>query len=208
MLLNLILIALSAFLLSLLIILLFKKLTLKYNLLVSQGIPHIGGIAVGVSFILTSLSVFLALGVLPKESIGIIVAASLMLVFGIIDDLRELSITAKLLVQLIATCLLVLFGVKTQIVYIGNTLNILITLLWVLAITNAFNHLDIIDGLAGATAAIIGLAFLYLSLLSSDLKVIILALSLSGAIFGFLLYNLPPAKIYMGNAGSHLLGLS
>jgi UDP-GlcNAc:undecaprenyl-phosphate GlcNAc-1-phosphate transferase len=206
MLINSLLIAACAFLLSLFFILLLKKVTLKYNLLVSGGIPHIGGIAVGLSFILSSLSVFLALSILPKEALGLIIASALVLIFGIIDDLHELSVTAKFFVQLAATCLLILFGVRTQIVYIGNTLNILITVLWVLGITNAFNHLDIMDGLAGSTAAIIGIAFLYLSFLGSDIKIIILALSLTGGIFSLLLYNLPPAKIYMGNSGSHLLG--
>ena len=203
---NFVLIVLSAFLLSLFFILLLKKASLKYNVLVSQGIPHIGGIAVGLAFILSSLSVFLALNILPKQALGVIIASSLILIFGIIDDLHELSVTAKFLVQLTCAFILILFGVRTQIVYIGNTLNILITLLWVLGITNAFNHLDIIDGLAGSTAVIIGAAFLYLSILGYDMKTVTLALSLTGAILGFLLYNLPPARIYMGNSGSHFLG--
>lgn len=206
MLIDCLLITSSAFLLSLFIILLFRKITRKYSLLVLQGIPHIGGIAIGVSFILTAVSVLLALRILPKESIGIISASALVLVFGIIDDLRELSVTAKFIVQLAATFILILFGVRTQIVYIGNILNILITVLWILGITNAFNHLDIIDGLAGSTAAIIGAAFLYLSILGYDMKTVTLALSLTGAILGFLLYNLPPARIYLGNSGSHFLG--
>lgn len=206
MLIDYLLIALSAFLFSLFIILVLRKITLKYNLLVFQGIPHIGGIAIGLSFILTAISVLLALRILPRESIGIISASSLILTFGIIDDLHELSVTAKFLVQLGATLILIMSGVRTQIVYIGNILNIAVTLLWVMGITNAFNHLDIMDGLAGSAAAIITAAFLYLSLLSLDIKIIILALALIGGVFSFLIFNLPPAKIYMGNAGSHFLG--
>jgi UDP-GlcNAc:undecaprenyl-phosphate GlcNAc-1-phosphate transferase len=199
-------IAAFAFLSSLFLLFLFKKLSLRYNLLVSGGIPHIGGIAVGLAFILTSLLVFLALRFLPKEALGILIASSLLLVFGILDDLHELSIQAKFLLQLACACILVLFGVRTQIVYIGNTLNILITLVWVLGITNAFNHLDILDGLAGSTAATIAIAFLYLSILHPNPRVIILALTLSASILSFLFLNLPPAKIYLGNSGSHFLG--
>jgi UDP-GlcNAc:undecaprenyl-phosphate GlcNAc-1-phosphate transferase len=206
MLINYLLIATSAFLLNFFFIFILKKLTFKYNILISQRVPQIGGIAVGLSFILTCLFVFFVNSILPKEAIGIIVAATLMLIFGIIDDTRELSIMAKLLVQIIAVSLLIFFGVRTQIVYIGNIPNILITLLWILGITNAFNHLDIMDGLAGGSATIISLVFLFLAILSGDIKIIVLALSLTGAICNFLIYNLPPAKVYMGNSGSHLLG--
>jgi len=129
-----------------------------------------------------------------------------MLAFGIIDDWRELSIWAKFLVQIIAVGLLAFFGVKTQIVGIGNILNIIVTFIWVLGITNAFNHLDVMDGLAGGAAIIVSAAFFAVSILNADIRSATLLLILTGAVLGFLLYNWPPAKIYMGNAGSHLLG--
>ncbi|MDD5154966.1 MAG: MraY family glycosyltransferase [Candidatus Omnitrophica bacterium] len=206
MLINYLLIAVSAFLFNLLCLSIIKKSAFKYNMLVFHGVPHIGGIAIGISFILVSLTAFFIKGIFPKEALGIIVAASAMLISGIIDDIWELSVAAKFAFQIIAVFLLIFCGVKTQIVYIGDIPNILITLFWVLGITNAFNHLDVMDGLAGGTAAIISLAFVFLSILSQDIKIIILALSLVGAILSFLIYNLPPAKIYMGNSGSHLLG--
>jgi UDP-GlcNAc:undecaprenyl-phosphate GlcNAc-1-phosphate transferase len=206
MLISYLLIVTSAFLLNLFFLFMLKKMAFKYNILISQGVPHIGGIAVGISFILVSLFIFFIKGILPREALGIIMAAAIMLIFGVIDDVRELSIIAKFLIQIIAVFLLIFFGVRTQIIYIGNTPNILITLLWVLGITNAFNHLDVMDGLAGGAATIISLAFVFLAILSQDIKIIILSLSLMGAILSFLIYNLPPAKIYMGNSGSHLLG--
>jgi len=138
--------------------------------------------------------------------LGIIIAALIMLIFGIIDDWRELSIKAKFSVQIIATILLVLFGIRTQIVYIGALPNMIITFFWVLGITNAFNHLDVMDGLAASTAVIISLAFFIISLLGSNINIAILSLVLLSASIGFLIFNLPPAKIYMGNAGSHFLG--
>ena len=129
-----------------------------------------------------------------------------MLIFGVVDDWKELSISAKFLVQILTISLLIFLGIKTQIVGIGNFLNIIITFVWVIGITNAFNHLDIMDGLAGVTALIVSFAFFAVSIFNNDTRITIISLALAGATFGFLIYNLPPAKIYMGNSGSHFLG--
>lgn len=160
----------------------------------------------GLSFLLASLLVFFVYRSLPQEVVGIIITSLIMLIFGVIDDLRELSIPAKFLVQIIAISLLIFFGIRTQIVYIGNIANIIITFIWVLGITNAFNHLDVIDGLASGTALIVSLAFFVISFLNGDIKTVILSLALAAAAFSFLIRNLPPARIYMGNSGSHFLG--
>ena len=206
MLINYLLIVLSSFLAGIAFVFLLRKLATRYKVLIPQGIPLIGGIAMGLSFIIACLVGFLSYGSLPQEVKGIITASFILLVFGVIDDWRELSILAKFSVQIIATSLLVLFGVRTQIVYIGNLSNITITFIWVLGISNAFNHLDVIDGLASGTAIIVSCAFFVISFLNGDIKNAILTLALSSAIASFLIYNLPPAKIYMGNSGSHFLG--
>lgn len=185
---------------------LLKKISLRYNLLIRQGMPLIGGIGIWLSFTMTYLLIFFLYGSFSKEIIGIIVSSFIMLIFGIVDDWRELSILAKFLVQIIATSLLIFFGIRTQIVYIGGLINIVITFIWVIGITNAFNHLDVIDGLAGGTTVIVSFAFFIISVLNGDVKAAVLSLSLAVASFGFLFYNLPPAKLYMGNCGSHLLG--
>jgi UDP-GlcNAc:undecaprenyl-phosphate/decaprenyl-phosphate GlcNAc-1-phosphate transferase len=137
---------------------------------------------------------------------GIIMASSVMLAFGIIDDKYELSISKKFILQIIATLLVISFGIRTSIGYISASLNILITMIWIIGITNAFNHLDIIDGLAGVISLIIGFAFLSVCLVKSEVDVSILILSLVGAVGGFMIFNKPPAKVYMGNSGSHFIG--
>ncbi len=195
-----------SFLLGMVFIGLFRRLVLRHKVLILQGVPLIGGISIGLTFLLTYFFIYFLYKDLLQGTAGIFIASSTMLAFGIIDDWRELSVTAKLLIQIVVTSLLILFGVKTQIVYIGNLLNIIITFLWVLGITNAFNHLDVLDGLAGGIAMIISLTFFVISLLNGQINTIILTSVLSGAILSFLLYNWPPAKIYMGNAGSHFLG--
>jgi len=206
MLINYSLIFLSSFVAGMILVFLFRKIALRYEILTPKGIPLVGGIAMGLSFLFACLVWFLLYRSLLQETKGIIIASFIMLVFGIIDDWRELSILAKFLVQIIATTLMIAFGVRTQIVYIGNLANIIITFIWILGISNAFNHLDVIDGLAAGTAIIVSCAFFIISFLGGDIKNAILALALSGAIFSFFIYNLPPAKVYMGNSGSHFLG--
>jgi len=200
------LIVLSSFLGGVVFILLLKNLAVKYQIFIPRGMPLIGGIAMGLSFVLTCLFWSSFYKGLSPEARGIIVTSFIMLIFGAVDDRRELSVLAKFLVQIIATSLLIFFGIRTQIIYIGNLTNIIITFIWILGISNAFNHLDIIDGLAAAVAIIVSLAFLVISYLNGQMQNAILILALSGAILSFLIYNLPPAKVYMGNSGSHFLG--
>lgn len=198
--------ALSGFLLTLVLINILPKFSLSYNFLVSKGIPLVGGIGIGLSFLIVALSSFFIYKGPAKEMVGIIVSSSIMLAFGAVDDWRELSIWAKFLVQIIAASLLIFFGVRTQIIKIGEALNVIITFIWVLGITNAFNHLDVMDGVAGGTALIASAAFFVISILNAEIRNAFLSLILAGTILGFLLYNWPPAKVYLGNSGSHFLG--
>ncbi|KPK96886.1 MAG: hypothetical protein AMJ95_11930 [Omnitrophica WOR_2 bacterium SM23_72] len=195
-----------AFLLSLIFINVLKKISIRNQLFISKGISLVGGMGMGLSFMLVALAALMLSRSLSRETAGIIVCSLSMLVFGIMDDRRELSIRAKFLLQLIATCLLILSGVRTKIVYIGIPLNILITLIWVIGITNAFNHLDVMDGAAGGCAFLISGTLFIIGVLGQDMGSAVLSLSLAGAAFGFLLCNFPPAKVYMGNSGSHFLG--
>jgi UDP-GlcNAc:undecaprenyl-phosphate GlcNAc-1-phosphate transferase len=172
----------------------------------SNGVPFIGGAAICLSFFITTLSCLGLHSFLSKEILGMLIASLLMFIFGVIDDLRELSVFLKFFTQVICAGILILFNIRTQIVYIGEFANIIITLIWVIAITNAFNHLDIIDGLAGGVTIIISLSFLAVSLLNNSPSMAIICLALLGGIVVFMLYNFPPAKIYMGNSGSHFLG--
>jgi len=166
----------------------------------------IGGISMWLGFLAACFSSFFLYGKLLPQITGILISSFIMFLFGIIDDTYELSIIAKFLMQILATGLLVIFDIRTHIACIPDALNIIITFIWVLGITNAFNHLDVMDGVGGFMAAIVSLAFFIISILKGDVKSAILSLALAGAVCGFLIYNSPPAKIYMGNSGSHFLG--
>lgn len=203
---NYFIIALVAFFLGLIAVNFFRKLALRSKALMLKGVPLIGGISVGIVFIILSLFALYLYKVSSMVVIGALVSSGIMLVLGMLDDFREMSIMSKLLVQVAATALLISFGIQTHIVSFGNLTNILITFIWVLAITNAFNHLDIIDGLAAGVAIISSLGFFIISMINQDMRSAVLSLVLTGALFSFLIHNLPPARIYMGNAGSHFLG--
>jgi len=195
-----------SFITGILALFLCKKLALKYGLFVLKGILLVGGISIALAFIFGSLSGCFLFHLPLKAIIGIVFSSAIMLVFGLFDDQKELSIKTKLLIQIIAASVLILFGIRTKVIYIGDLANIIITLIWIIGITNAFNHLDVIDGLAGGAAIITGSAFFVIALLNADKLTAILSLALVTAVFSFLLFNFPPAKIYMGNSGSHFLG--
>lgn len=197
---------LIGFFLGIVFIVLFRNISLKHNILTSKDIPHIGGISMGFAFFFASLAA-LFVNIVEKEVIlGILLPSIVMLVFGIIDDKKELSVGQKFFTQGVAAALLILFGIKTEIVYIGKLANIIITFIWIIGITNAFNHLDIMDGLAAGIVIIVAGAFLATAVFSRDVTIAFLSSALVGIVFSFLILNLPPARIYMGNSGSHFLG--
>jgi UDP-GlcNAc:undecaprenyl-phosphate GlcNAc-1-phosphate transferase len=152
------------------------------------------------------LSAIFIYPVFTPEVKGIIISSFLVLIFGIIDDWRELSILAKFIVQIIATALVMAFGIKAQIVYIGNLLNAAVTFFWIIGITNAFNHLDVTDGLTVGTAIMASLSLFIIASINHAHSIALLALILVASVLPSFIYNFPPAKIYLGNAGSHFLG--
>ncbi len=187
-------------------IFLLQRAAFKTKILLSGSTPLVGGLGIGLSFLCACFLGFFVYRGLWQGAAGIVIPALIMLFFGLVDDWHELSVVAKFLAQIVATTLLIFFGVRTHIVYIGDTLNIIITYIWVLGITNAFNHLDVMDGVTAGCAFIVSFAFFIVSALNGDIKSAVLCCALAGSIFSFLIYNFPPAKIYMGNCGSHFLG--
>jgi UDP-GlcNAc:undecaprenyl-phosphate/decaprenyl-phosphate GlcNAc-1-phosphate transferase len=185
---------------------LLRKFSQRYNILNIKGIPHVGGIGMGIAFFVVSLLILCLYKASVNTIIGILAPSMLMLAFGIIDDKNELSVWQKLSGQIIAVVLLVAFGVRTNIVNIGYGLNLAITFIWVIGITNAFNHLDIMDGLAAASALIVSVALFIVTILSRDMALALLSLATAAIIFSFLIKNFPRAEIYMGNCGSHFIG--
>ncbi len=165
--------------------------------------PLLGGVALYLAFI----AALLLFGErrYVSELIGILVGATLVSFLGIWDDRWGIRPLLKLGGQSLAATLLFLSGV--QVAFLHNPiLDFGVTLLWVVGITNALNLLDNMDGLSGGIGAVAAAFFLLLAALNGQYLVGSLAAALLGACLGFLYYNLNPATIFMGDAGSLFLG--
>jgi UDP-GlcNAc:undecaprenyl-phosphate/decaprenyl-phosphate GlcNAc-1-phosphate transferase len=157
--------------------------------------PLLGGLAIYAAFIVAL--VILGDRFYINQVVGIFVGATLMSFMGLWDDRRGLSAWLKLGGQFLAAALLVVTG--TQITFLPLPwLNVALTLLWVVFITNAMNLLDNMDGLTGGIAAIAALFFLLFAAMSRQYLVGALAAAMVGACVGFLRYNLNPASIFHG----------
>jgi len=125
---------------------------------------------------------------------------------GLVDDLRELGPWSKLAVQTAVAVLLVVCGVRAGIPEGHTIVASVITVLWIVGITNAFNLLDNMDGLSAGVAFIISLIFFIVAVQAYQYFVAAFLLTIMGATGGFLLFNFPPASIFMGDAGSLFIG--
>jgi UDP-GlcNAc:undecaprenyl-phosphate GlcNAc-1-phosphate transferase len=171
--------------------------------------PRLGGLAIFVGFVIASL--FLVGG--SSKITGLLLGSTIILILGIVDDTRGVSPKIKLLGQLLAAAVVVAFGIQIQFVnnpfngyfYLGD-LSIPFTLFWIVAVTNAVNLIDGLDGLASGVSTIALLTFALISFQMGQTTVSLLAFALAGAIIGFLRYNFYPAKIFLGDSGSMFLG--
>ncbi len=143
---------------------------------------------------------------LPKL-LAVLAGATLMLILGLVDDVwkGKLDYRTKFPVQFAVAALAVAMGIRTQLMP-GQVLDVVVSVVWIVGITNAFNLLDNMDGLAAGVAAISGLAFLIVTASQNQDYMAFLLATISGASLGFLRYNFHPARIFMGDAGSLTLG--
>jgi len=164
----------------------------------------LGGVSIYIGFIIT---VLLLLKIEHKNVIGLLFGATFLFLIGLADDRFHFTPYVKLLTQIIAGCLAIFFGITINLPNY-SILSIPITLLWIIGVTNSFNLLDNIDGLAGGIAVISSLMLFFSSQLFFSNSLGIYSLILAGAVLGFLPFNFNPAKIFMGDSGSMFLGYS
>jgi UDP-GlcNAc:undecaprenyl-phosphate GlcNAc-1-phosphate transferase len=169
----------------------------------AEPVPYLGGLAVYAAF-LVALSLTFDF---DQKVLGLLFAGSIAVTVGLIDDLGALRWSTKLAGQVIACAVLVKSGVSVQIAILPAWLNLLLSLLWVLAIVNAINFLDIMDGLAAGVCAIAAFFLLVVAHYNGEIVVERLAAALVGALAGFLPHNFRPARIYLGDTGSLFLGV-
>src|SRR5882757_7065870 len=187
----------------------------------SSPLPRLGGVAIFLSFSLGMLAAALMASYIPylhsavslKTLLTILAPASLVFLLGVYDDLYSVGPYVKFAVQALAATMLfmgglrilnipVLFGQHQLPWFLGLPL----TILWVLAITNAFNLIDGLDGLAAGSALFSTLVAFVVALLNGYSLVTVMTIALAGAILGFLRYNFNPATIFLGDSGSLFIG--
>ena len=176
-------------------------------------IPRMGGLAIVLGF-LFSILIFVPL---TKPVQGMLLGGIMIAVLGIFDDIYDLSAKLKLVVQIVAALVAVLSGNVIEVLSNPNIFSeipywqlgvwgIPVTIIWIVAITNAVNLIDGLDGLACGVSTISSMTMLVIALLVSEANVAVMMAALAGACIGFLPYNLNPAKIFMGDTGSTFLG--
>ncbi len=139
--------------------------------------------------------------------LAVIIAGAFVLhAMGLIDDVRALDPWTKLIVQTIVSAAIVIGAGVRAVEAMGELPSIIITVIWFVAIINAFNFLDNIDGLCAGVAAIAAGIFALSAMVAGQIFVPTLAWLLVGACLGFLVFNFPPASIFMGDAGSTVIG--
>ena len=173
--------------------------------------PSFGGIGIYAGLVAGIAACLLAGKIDPTwEVAGIVAGVSIVFVFGVVDDLRSLPPLAKLAIQFGAAAIVIAGGLRVEIVSNG-VLATAIGLLWLVGMTNAFNLLDNMDGLAG-TLAVIAATFFAIDAVTihSDDLLLVVSLSLALAVAGFLPFNFRPRKpaaVFMGDSGSQVIGL-
>ena len=178
-------------------------------------IPRMGGLAIFLGF-MTAILLFVPLN---TEKQGMLLGAVIIVVLGMLDDKYALPAKPKFLVQVAAALIAVMAGNRIEVlsnpnifspdpVWMLGWLSYPVTVIWIVAITNAVNLIDGLDGLACGVSTISAATMLIIALRfrESELDVAIMMAALAGACIGFLPYNFNPAKIFMGDTGSTFLG--
>ena len=180
-----------------------------------KPIPRLGGLAIFAGF-MASILLFVDIRLNPQMQ-SILLGAVIIVELGVVDDIMALPAKLKFVVQIVAALIPALNGVSIQALsnpnifspnayWVLNWLSVPITVLWIVGITNAVNLIDGLDGLAVGVSTISCVTILVVALLVSEPNVALIVAALAGACIGFMPYNLNPARIFMGDTGSLLLG--
>jgi UDP-GlcNAc:undecaprenyl-phosphate GlcNAc-1-phosphate transferase len=166
-------------------------------------VAYLGGLAVYLAFLLTLALTF----DLSREILGILLSGTIIVILGIIDDFKVLPPKIKFIGQAIAAFVLIKSGIYIKLVFLPLWINIILSFLWLMVITNAFNIIDVMDGLATGIGCLVSIILFIVAIMNQHVLIAILTIALAGALLGFLRYNFEPAKIYLGDTGSLFIGL-
>jgi len=167
-----------------------------------EGVPYLGGLAIFLSFILV-LALFYPF---KNFILGLILGIVLLLFVGLLDDLIIFNPLQKFLGQILAVICFLRGGLILKETFFSDFWTIFISGFWMLLVINAFNLVDVMDGLATILAIISASSFFVIALLMKQYFLSLLILTLIAPLIVFFIYNKPSAKIYMGDCGSLFLG--
>ena len=181
-----------------------------------KAVPRAGGVSVVITFYIGICITWLLgefEGVQASLLIGFLFSTFLIAAISLIDDITDQSALVKLVTQMIAVVIVLSLGItldEIAIPVVGyvdlGVVGYVISFFWILGLTNSFNFMDGLDGLAGGVAAIAGLFFMIITFTEGSSFVYIISYSLLAGALGFLFLNFPPAKIILGDVGAAFLG--
>jgi len=167
-------------------------------------VPYLGGMSIYLAFLLTLAMTY----TFNQQVLAILLAGTIVVLLGLVDDIGALSPQAKFLGQSLAILALMKGGILIEIVYLPWYVTYPLTYVWLLGITNAFNIIDIMDGLSAGVGLIGALALLAVAVVNGNMQIAVLTATLAGSLLGFLRFNFVPARIYLGDTGSLFIGLN
>lgn len=214
-----ILMAIISFLVSLILVPICKKVAFHVNALDIPNarkihkvpMPRLGGLAIYLSFLIC----YMLFGQMTTQMLSIVIASFVIILFGIVDDINPLKARYKLIGQLISACIVVFYGnILLQDIYLFDyyinfgALAPYLTVFFIVACINAINLIDGLDGLASGIATIYFATVAVIAIITNRIGGldIVLSIIMLGSTLGFLVFNFPPAKIFMGDTGSQFLG--
>lgn len=181
--------------------------------------PTLGGLAIYAAMLLgVGAYLLFADSKVSSDLLGVVIGATVIVIFGVVDDVRGLSPLAKLFGQVLGAGVLVVMGVQIQNLHVPGTavislspeLSVVVSLTWVVAFVNIINLIDGLDGLAAGLTCITAVSMFYYTTQTgvggAFVDAALISIVMAGATLGFLRYNFNPASIFMGDSGSMLLG--
>ena len=168
-----------------------------------EPVPYFGGLAIYIAFVMSLALTF----EFRQDVLGIVLGGTIVVMLGLIDDFGVLTPATKLAGQLLAIFVLIKSGIRIEIAVLPDWVDLILTVFWMVGLINAFNLLDIMDGLAAGVGAVSAMFLLFVALFQGDQTTAFMLAALIGSLLGFLRYNWQPAKIYMGDTGAMFIGL-
>lgn len=218
---NVVLMGLVSFLVSLFLVPICKKVAIHVNAMDipnerkvhKKPMPRLGGLAIYLSFLIC----YMLFGEITTQMLSIVIASFVIILFGIIDDINPMKARYKLIGQAISAAIVVFYGnIVLKDAYLFNYyinfggLSPYLTIFFIIACINAINLIDGLDGLASGISTIYFMTIAVIALMTNRIGGLDITISIimAGATLGFLIFNFPPAKIFMGDTGSQFLGFA